>query len=1122
MSELKNKFPANPQTYLDILEFDPKMLKSSVGIYLKNVRLLVLLLLVTIIVGIMSLISLPRTLNPAVKIPFVVVSAVLPGAGPNDVESLVTIPLEREIKRVKGIDTYSSASQDNIALISIQFNVEIDPKEARDEIQAAVNKVTDLPSDALEPTVQELDFENVPVWDFVLYKDADDNDVASLMRFSERLKDRLEDLPLVDRVAISGLDEREIQLRIKPGVMVAKDLNPFILSDAISAALKSYPAGNVRSDKVDFSLTIDQPVTSLAELRELPVTVKGVQYKLSELAEISEISKFDQAEAYVATRDIGAKRAVVFSVFKTTEARIDRTKASVETVVDETLAQAQDSFLVANITDYSKLIEDQIGDLESNFNQTLLLVFLSMLLLYGIRQALIAAMAIPLALFVVFASMNLFGFTINFLTLFSILIALGLFVDNAVVIIEAYTSYYKSGKFSPLETALLVWKDFFVELFSINLLTIWAFLPMLITTGIMGEFIKPIPIIVSIAMMGSVAVAFLFTLPAMMILSKLEIPKRVKLAFAGLTILGVLLITLAILPKSVLFIPTFLLLIVWLGLILWLRRQLFGGLKSYLRQNKLLKNLGKFLLRAFDQGFVSLAKVSALYRRLLIKLLASKTMRLKTLGLIIGFTLISYLLVPLGLVPNEFFPKTDQDELQIILELPAGTHKEITTVKGLEILEQVRQLPEARLVSLRVQSKAAEGFDVTQAQSNEALISVALVADIDRDKGSIQLAQELRDQFASFQAGEIKVVEGSSGPPAGEDIEINLNGHELAQLEIYADEIQRYLNNLPGATNVDRSVKQGVGQLVFVPEIEKLSVHELNEAQISVWLRTMASGWNLGKLSLPVGESETEYDLVLKMSDSLVDPSSLGLLQIPKGEGQSVTLNELGSLQLQPKPVLITRQDGNRAIKLTASALPGFTAPELYEQVEKYLNNELKLDSGYSWSVGGVNEQNQESTQSIINAMGISAILILVTMVTQLGSFRKAIIVMLVIPLSVSGVFLWFALTATPLSFPALIGMLSLFGIVIANSLMIVDKVNQNTEAGMKIHDSIIDASATRLEPIALTSASQIIGLIPITLSDPLWRGMGGAIIAGLSFSGILMLFFIPVVYYYLYPTENN
>ena len=172
--------------------------------------------------------------------------------------------------------------------------------------------------------------------------------------------------------------------------------------------------------------------------------------------------------------------------------------------------------------------------------------------------------------------------------------------------------------------------------------------------------------------------------------------------------------------------------------------------------------------------------------------------------------------------------------------------------------------------------------------------------------------------------------------------------------------------------------------------------------------------------------------------------------------------------------------------------------------------------------MGGVNEQNQESTQSIINAMGISAILILVTMVTQLGSFRKAIIVMLVIPLSVSGVFLWFALTATPLSFPALIGMLSLFGIVIANSLMIVDKVNQNIEAGMKIHDSIIDASATRLEPIALTSASQIIGLIPITLSDPLWRGMGGAIIAGLSFSGILMLFFIPVVYYYLYPTENN
>jgi multidrug efflux pump subunit AcrB len=194
---------------------------------------------------------------------------------------------------------------------------------------------------------------------------------------------------------------------------------------------------------------------------------------------------------------------------------------------------------------------------------------------------------------------------------------------------------------------------------------------------------------------------------------------------------------------------------------------------------------------------------------------------------------------------------------------------------------------------------------------------------------------------------------------------------------------------------------------------------------------------------------------------------------------------------------------------------------DLNKNLEKYADS-LQLPSGYGWATGGANEENQKSVQSILNAMVLSFLLIIITMVLQFKSFRRAIIVMLVIPLSISGVFIIFAMAQIPLSFPALIGILALFGIVVKNSILIVDKILINQESGMDFSESVADAAASRLEPIALTSVCTIAGLIPITISDPLWRGLGGAIIAGLTFSGTIMLFFIPVVYYIIFNPNKN
>jgi multidrug efflux pump subunit AcrB len=203
-----------------------------------------------------------------------------------------------------------------------------------------------------------------------------------------------------------------------------------------------------------------------------------------------------------------------------------------------------------------------------------------------------------------------------------------------------------------------------------------------------------------------------------------------------------------------------------------------------------------------------------------------------------------------------------------------------------------------------------------------------------------------------------------------------------------------------------------------------------------------------------------------------------------------------------------------------ATVEDGFSVSDANTKLEAFAENDLELTDEYVWKTSGVNEENQNSVESIFQAMIISALLILATMVIQLGSFRKSVIVLLVIPLAISGVFIIFALTNTPLSFPALIGVLALFGIVVNNSIVIVEKINQNLKAGIKLQSAISDASASRVEPIMLSSLTTIMGLIPITISDPLWRGLGGAIISGLTVSGIIMLIFIPVVYYSWFKGE--
>lgn len=1055
--------------------------------------------------GITSYTALPRRLNPEIKIPIVLVSTVLPGANPTDIESLISIPIEDAVRGVAGVKKVTSSSRESVSIVQIEFKSGFDPEKARSDIKSAVDSVNDLPEDAQVPNVLKLDFENQPIWTFAL---SGAKDRASLIRFSRILKKDLEDLATIDNVQITGIDEQEIQIVIRPETVSSFGINPQVLLGAVKSSLATFPAGNVRTDKGIFSLTIDPGITKIDDFRSIKINLEGKIVSLSDIAVIEEISKPNQNSSFILEND-NISNSVSFSVFRVSGVNFDTANKEAQAKVEERIHGSGNGFKVFTVLNTAEEIDKSFLTLQRDISVVIILVFFVLLMFLGIRQAFVSMLSIPLTFLITFIVMNVTGIALSFLATFSLLLSLGLLVDDAIVVISAMTAYFRSKKFTPLQTALLVWKDFWIAILTTTITTVWAFLPLLLSSGIIGEFIKPIPIIVSSALIASIFVALFIILPLMVFLLKPQIPGRVQILIRILLLLVILGSYYFFMPKSILFFPQIAVLFI-LVLITYLARDAFIGF--FVKRFKEHQGTTKKLAVLLDHGLISFGQIERGYNNVIHKILLSKSARRNTIIMVIIFSLFSYALVPTGFVKSEFFPGTDEDNLFISIEYPAGTNIQTAQREGLEILKTFKDAPETKTITLELGRSFSGDSGPSSSGANSILYSFAL--NEQRKKTSSEIAQELRNRLRDYSKGKVQVVEISGGPPAGADLQIKLFGSDLSLLDSYAGKIQEYLKTQSGVTNIDKTIKPGTSKLTFIPDKSKLAANNISADQLGFWLRLYASGFKADDFKFPGSEDLTE-DVTIRLGESTQFADDLTKINIPS-QTANIPLSMLGEIKLAANPAVITREDGKRTLSVTAAVTKGFNIADLNKGLEKFADS-MDLPAGYGWATGGANEENQKSVTSILQAMILSFLLIIITMVLQFSSFRRALIVMLVIPLSISGVFIIFALTQTPLSFPALIGILALFGIVVKNSILIVDKILINQETGMEFTESVADAAASRLEPIALTSLCTIAGLIPITVSDPLWRGLGGAIIAGLTFSGTIMLFFIPVVYYLIY-----
>lgn len=1104
------------KSYLDRLKFDPKLLIGPIASWVTNVRLVILLVITILFLGIISYLNIPKRLNPEIKIAIVTVVTVLPGASPEDIETLVTIPLESQLGGIEGIDKLASVSQNNLSLISIQFLSSIDRNKARQDVQSAIDTVTSLPADAQTPVVKALDFEDQPIWTFAV---TTDGEIPTLMRFADELKKNVETLPQVDRVAISGLENQEISIIMSPARLQQYGVNPLTISALLKANISAYPAGNITTAKNNFAITIDPSVLSINDIRNLKMNLSGNIVALGDISTVSERSPKNQNFSYLGKIDSAPKRTVSVSIYKATNSNFDTADRAIRAAVDQTLAENGHRFQINTVINTADEISNQYRDILVEFRSTILLVMACLFVFLGFRQALISSLTVPLTFLSAFVFMQYLGMSINFLSLFAFLIALGLLVDDTIVTVQAMTTYYKTGKFSPTQTGLIVWQDLIVPIWSTTITTIWSFIPLLLSTGIIGEFIKPIPVVVTVTMLSSTAIAVLVTLPFMIVLLKPAVPQRVTSLLKLITSAIALGVSLYIIKSN-----PFMIIIAVLYLFLFFvfvltRKKIAANISSRVNNQTLLVKVKEKLFYTFDHGIISLQWAENKYYNLILQIINSRSARRKVIWGIVLYAILAFALLPLGLVKNEFFPKTDGDVIYVNLEMPSGANSRLTLEQALPILNDLRQTPDSIFTLLNI-GVTRSTFGGAQDNPNNALFTLHLKPEKQRRRKSYDIAETVRQKYAAYSQGKITVEETTAGPPAGADIQLTLLGDSLKDLDIYANKIVAYLNTRDGITNIEKSIKPGTSKIVFVPDTDKIAANGLSTDQIGLWLRTYASGFKLADVKFDK-DARTKKDVIFYFSSNPETPEGLSSIMVPTSGGIYMPLLALGSLSPKSNPTTITREDNKRTITVTAAAKKGVSPIGISKDLEKYADS-LKLPQGYSWKTGGINEENNKSVQSILQSMVVAFILILITMVIQFKSYRQAALVLMVIPLAVSSVFVVFALTGTPLSFPALIGVLSLFGIVVTNSMFIVDKINLNLKQKMPFKEALADAGASRLEPILLTKLCTVFGLLPITISNPLWQGLGGAIISGILIASTIMLLFIPAVYYEWFAGEQH
>ncbi len=1099
---------------------------------LKNRNTIFLLTGVIILFGILSYKSLPKELFPEIVLPTVLVRTVYPGNPPLDIENLITRPIEKEVETVKGVKEITSTSTQDASLIFVEFNTDVDIKVALQDVKDAVDKSkSELPNDLLQdPFVEDIDFSEFPIININL---SGDFSIEELKDYGEYLEDKIEAIPEISKVEIRGVDDREIKINVDLLKLEAYELTFDDIEFAIAQENVSISGGEIKLGDTRRSVRTVGEFDSMEDLEGIIIKREGqVVVYLSDVADV--IDGYEEPQTYTRLND---QPVVSVQVIKKSGENLLAATDNIFAILDQAKASgaipADMSVTLTN--DQSETIRMQLSNLENSMIMGVIFVILVLFYFLGTRNALFVGLAIPMSMFLSFIILASLGYKINLIVLFSLILALGLLVDNAIVVVENIYRYVDKGK-EPFEAARLAVGEIAYPIITSTSTTIAAFLPLAFWGGITGEFMKNLPITLIIVLTSSLFVALIIVpvFSATFIRVGPDRKNNMPNVKRGLIISGILIV---------------------LGVLFYLGdRNVMGSLAMIFGVIGL---LNAAFFRKAEQWFqnVFLLWLENFY----LKVLKFALRRYNPIFFFIGT--IFLLVFAIGFfsmrdVNVTFFPENEPAYINVITEMPIGTDVTATNtfVYELEkdistIIEPHRNIIKSVLTTVGVGNDQFESGNV----AHKALTTVSFV-EYEFRKGIVtsDIMRQMSDQLLYKYPGVILSIEkDESGPPAGDPISLEIIGEDFEGLILLTDSILNHIDNsgIEGIEGLTMDLDVGKPELLVSLDRDKLRRYGLSTYLVANTLRTALFGREVSDFKV----GEEEYPINMRLKEEYRYNSS-SLLNMPisyvdNGQTIQIPLSAIADVEYRSTYGSVQRKDLNRVITLSSNVIEGYNATRINAQLADLMSG-YELPEGYEFAFSGEQQEQMESMKFLTNALLIAVLLILVILVTQFNSLVKPAIIMASVLFSTIGVF--GGIATFKMDFVVVmmgIGIVSLAGIVVNNAIVLIDyiellKQKRRREMGLREGeflpvsvsvDCIVEGGRTRLRPVLLTAITTVLGLIPLAVGLNIdfggllrefkpniyfggdmvvfWGPISWTVIFGLTFATFLTLVIVPVMY---------
>lgn len=1091
------------------------------------------LTIIIFVMGLVAYTSMPKEAFPEVKLPTISVSTPYPGNSPENIEKLITRPLEKEINGISSADKITSNSVQDYSSIIVEFATDMDVEEALQEVKDAIDRAkSELPTDLdQDPLANEIDFGEFPIMFINL---SGEYSLKELKGYAEELKDDVEDLQEISKVNIRGIEEEEVKINLDAHKMSAVELSFQDVENAIRGRNVTMSAGNTKQDGVVTTLKIDGEFKSVKQIEDLIIKhEKGNIVYLRDILSSEIVLEPKEKESFAR---LDGQNVVMLDVVKGSGENILNASDQIRELTKEFQARYKGLNIVISI-DQSDQTRAQVSNLENSIYSGIILVVAVLLFFLGTRNALFVGLAIPASMLLSFVILSAMGITINTMVLFGLVMALGMLVDNGIVVVENVYRLMDEG-FSPTQAAKEGVGEIAWPIIASTATTLAAFIPLALWPGIMGEFMFYLPLTLIIVLGSSLFVALVinpvFTAVFMSVSAKKGSTKQFFIWVGVWVLLGLLTMGGSLGMANIFFCIAFLML------------------------------LNKYVLtpaaEKFQSGF--LPRLERFYERVLKGALHGRKPILIFFGTIV-FMIGTFMLFGAFQPKVLFFPDNEPNYVNVFVEMPLGTDIEVTNkfTKDLEV--QVDSIIQPYLGCIKMVSGAVGagtsdpgdpfggGNSVTP---HKARIQIEFEAYEDR-KGinTTDVMKAIRDHLddSAYPDAVVTVGKNSNGPPVGKPINIELTGPEYDQLIAYSEEVITMIKNskVKGIEELKTDLELGKPEKRIVIDTRKAERLGVTTATVGSVIRTSLFGKEVSKYK----DGEDDYPIQLRIGE--VDRNDIAALM-----NQSITFRDQSTGKISQVPInaiasvvpdhsfgSIKRKNLDRVVTVYSNVEEEFNANEINNELKEMLAD-MELADDYALKFTGEQENQEKEMAFLSGALGIAAFLILIIIVAQFNRISAPAIIMTSVVFSTIGVFL--GLVVFQMDFiiiMTMIGIISLAGIVVNNAIVLLDYnillMNRKKEelksddrlSKEHMTESVIQSGKTRLRPVLLTAITTVLGLLPLATGlnidfyglfqsyNPnmyfggenviFWGPMSWTIIFGITFATFLTLIVLPVMF---------